>query len=72
MKERHAERILDACNLLRAAESRVRILRTIAWDTSTRDAFLAAGGGTLTQLATHEATLEDVFLHLTGRSLRDE
>jgi ABC-2 type transport system ATP-binding protein len=26
----------------------------------------------LTQLATHHATLEDVFLHLTGRTLRDE
>jgi ABC-2 type transport system ATP-binding protein len=29
-------------------------------------------GAALTQLATHHATLEDVFLHLTGRSLRDE
>ncbi len=26
----------------------------------------------LTRLVTHHATLEDVFLHLTGRSLRDE
>ena len=29
-------------------------------------------GLVLSQLATHHATLEDVFLHLTGRSLRDE
>jgi len=28
-------------------------------------------GASLNQLATHHATLEDVFLHLTGRSLRD-
>jgi ABC-2 type transport system ATP-binding protein len=26
----------------------------------------------LTELVTHHATLEDVFLHLTGRTLRDE
>ncbi|HET7039977.1 MAG TPA: hypothetical protein VFH97_08810, partial [Gemmatimonadales bacterium] len=26
----------------------------------------------LTELLTHHATLEDVFLHLTGRTLRDE
>jgi ABC-2 type transport system ATP-binding protein len=32
---------------------------------------LTGRGATLTQLATHHATLEDVFLHLTGRSLRD-
>jgi ABC-2 type transport system ATP-binding protein len=32
---------------------------------------IAAHGGQLTALATHHATLEDVFLHLTGRSLRD-
>ena len=34
-------------------------------------AHLAAHGAQLTALATHHATLEDVFLHLTGRSLRD-
>ena len=34
-------------------------------------AHLAAHGAELTALATHHATLEDVFLHLTGRSLRD-
>ncbi|MHB1327360.1 MAG: ATP-binding cassette domain-containing protein, partial [Gemmatimonadales bacterium] len=28
-------------------------------------------GATLTDLATHSATLEDVFVHLTGRHLRD-
>jgi ABC-2 type transport system ATP-binding protein len=32
---------------------------------------LARRGVELTQLVTHQATLEDVFLHLTGRSLRD-
>jgi ABC-2 type transport system ATP-binding protein len=29
-------------------------------------------GATLLQLSTHAPTLDDVFLHLTGRSLRDE
>jgi len=33
---------------------------------------VAAGGGELTTLNTHQATLEDVFLALTGRALRDE
>jgi ABC-2 type transport system ATP-binding protein len=32
---------------------------------------LAGRGAALTELAIHHATLEDVFLHLTGRSLRD-
>ena len=31
-----------------------------------------AAGATLVQLSTHAPTLDDVFLHLTGRSLRDE
>lgn len=31
-----------------------------------------AAGATLVQLSTHTPTLDDVFLHLTGRSLRDE
>jgi ABC-2 type transport system ATP-binding protein len=35
-------------------------------------ALLRDRGAELTQLATHHATLEDVFLHLTGRTLRDE
>jgi len=34
-------------------------------------ALLQARGMALTQLATHSATLEDVFVHLTGRHLRD-
>ena len=29
-------------------------------------------GVPLTELRTHSATLEDVFVHLTGRHLRDE
>ncbi|MEN8376616.1 MAG: ABC transporter ATP-binding protein [Gemmatimonadota bacterium] len=33
---------------------------------------LERDGTPLTSLATHDATLEDVFVHLTGRSLRDE
>jgi ABC-2 type transport system ATP-binding protein len=32
---------------------------------------IAAAGGELTALTTHHATLEDVFLRLTGRRLRD-
>jgi ABC-2 type transport system ATP-binding protein len=35
-------------------------------------ALLAARGVSLSTLTTHTATLEDVFLHLTGRMLRDE
>jgi ABC-2 type transport system ATP-binding protein len=31
-----------------------------------------SAGATLVQLSTHAPTLDDVFLHLTGRSLRDE
>jgi ABC-2 type transport system ATP-binding protein len=33
---------------------------------------LARQGATLTELSTHSATLEDVFVSLTGRHLRDE
>ena len=29
-------------------------------------------GVVLESLTTHQATLEDVFVHLTGRALRDE
>jgi hypothetical protein len=29
-------------------------------------------GAVLTELTTHRATLEDVFISLTGRHLRDE
>jgi ABC-2 type transport system ATP-binding protein len=32
---------------------------------------LAARGSTLAAIETHTATLEDVFVHLTGRQLRD-
>jgi ABC-2 type transport system ATP-binding protein len=35
-------------------------------------AYLAAHGAPLTELKTHSATLEDVFVSLTGRHLRDE
>ena len=35
-------------------------------------ALVAEHGGTLTQLTTHSASLEDVFVSLTGRQLRDE
>jgi ABC-2 type transport system ATP-binding protein len=35
-------------------------------------AAVTAAGGELTALNTHQATLEDVFLSLTGRELRDE
>jgi ABC-2 type transport system ATP-binding protein len=33
---------------------------------------IAAAGGELTALTTHRATLDDVFLAMTGRALRDE
>jgi len=35
-------------------------------------AYLTAHGAPLTELKTHSATLEDVFVSLTGRHLRDE
>ena len=35
-------------------------------------AFVTQHGGTLTQLTTHSASLEDVFVSLTGRQLRNE
>ena len=34
-------------------------------------AHVAQAGRTLTELSTHHATLEDVFVSLTGRQLRD-
>ena len=33
---------------------------------------IGAAGATLTELNTHSATLEDVFMSLTGRNLRDQ
>ena len=33
---------------------------------------LRSNGAELSELATHHATLEDVFISLTGRHLRDE
>ena len=33
---------------------------------------IARQGGNLTELRTHSATLEDVFVGLTGRHLRDD
>jgi hypothetical protein len=33
---------------------------------------VAAEGGQLTALTTHRATLDDVFLSLTGRDLRED
>ena len=37
-----------------------------------RPAANRGGAGELTRLATHRATLEDVFIQLTGKALRDE
>nr|MBP7297346.1 DUF4162 domain-containing protein [Acidobacteriota bacterium] len=54
--------------------------RNGAWRLSVRDmgaalpallAELERRGAALSRLATHQATLEDVFVHLTGRELRD-
>ena len=54
--------------------------RNGAWRLSVRDmgaalpallAELERRGAALNRLATHQATLEDVFVHLTGRELRD-
>jgi ABC-2 type transport system ATP-binding protein len=60
----------------------VRDVRTAggAWSLGTSEIHLAvpallaalgARGATLSQLSTHSATLEDVFVALTGRHLRD-
>lgn len=47
MHPAHAERLREASLHLRAAESGVRILRTIAWDPGIRERFLATGGSEL-------------------------
>ncbi|MEZ6015710.1 MAG: flavohemoglobin expression-modulating QEGLA motif protein [Planctomycetota bacterium] len=49
MTQAHAERLREASLLLRAAESEVRILRTIAWDPGIRERFLASGAQSLPQ-----------------------
>jgi uncharacterized protein (TIGR02421 family) len=66
MRAPHTERLREASLLLRAAESRVRVLRSIEWEPGVRERFLATGGRELprpsytrTDVApTHEALAE--------------
>jgi ABC-2 type transport system ATP-binding protein len=65
---RTARRVADAADGDESWELRVSELhRTVP----ALVAFLAARGLELAELQTHSATLEDVFVHLTGRQLRD-
>jgi ABC-2 type transport system ATP-binding protein len=67
-----ALRALDGVRKVHAGDGTIRL--TVAQPHAVVPSLLAlvtAHGGRLAALATHHATLEDVFLHLTGRSLRD-
>jgi ABC-2 type transport system ATP-binding protein len=70
-----APRGLEALPGVRRAEARggahVLAVRTVPETLPPLLAALAAQGLALEDLRTHQATLEDVFVHLTGRSLRD-
>jgi ABC-2 type transport system ATP-binding protein len=65
-------RALDGVREVHAEDGTIRL--TVAQPHAVVPSLLAlvtAHGGRLAALATHQATLEDVFLSLTGRSLRD-
>jgi len=66
-------RALPGCSDVRARNGMVRL--AVRGLPETLPALLRLAetrGATLLQLSTHAPTLDDVFLHLTGRSLRDE
>ena len=54
------------------SRSRREELRTTLWAVPALMTLLATRGVQLSELTTHHATLEDVFMSLTGRHLRDE
>jgi ABC-2 type transport system ATP-binding protein len=56
----------------RRAEAWVLTVNDIAAALPAILAALGRAGAALDSLSTHQATLEDVFVHLTGRALRDE
>jgi ABC-2 type transport system ATP-binding protein len=66
-------RALPGCSEVRSRNGTVQL--SVHGLPETLPALLRAvevAGSTLVQLTTHAPTLDDVFLHLTGRSLRDE
>jgi ABC-2 type transport system ATP-binding protein len=66
-------RTLPGCSEVTVRNGTVRLLvRTLPEALPALLRTAETAGATLVQLATHAPTLDDVFLHLTGRSLRDE
>ena len=64
--------IPGASNVVRRAEATLITVEDLARALPALLAEIGAAGGALSTLNTHQATLEDVFLSLTGRALRDE
>ena len=64
--------IPGATRVVRRAETTLITVEDLAHAIPALLAAVGAAGGELTTLNTHQATLEDVFLALTGRALRDE
>jgi ABC-2 type transport system ATP-binding protein len=64
--------IPGASNVVQRAETTLLTVEDLARALPALLAEIGAAGGTLSTLNTHQATLEDVFLSLTGRALRDE
>ncbi|HXX32765.1 MAG TPA: ABC transporter ATP-binding protein [Myxococcaceae bacterium] len=66
-------RALPGCSSVRARNGTVRLsVRGLAEAVPALLRAAETAGATLVQLSTHASTLDDVFLNLTGRSLRDE
>jgi ABC-2 type transport system ATP-binding protein len=64
--------IPGATRVVQRAETTLITVEDLARALPALLAAVGAAGGELTTLNTHQATLEDVFLALTGRALRDE
>ena len=64
--------IPGATRVVRRAETTLLTVEDLARALPALLAAVGAAGGELATLNTHQATLEDVFLALTGRALRDE
>ena len=64
--------IPGATRVVRRDDSTLLTVEDLARALPALMAAIAEAGGTLSSLNTHQATLEDVFLALTGRALRDE
>jgi ABC-2 type transport system ATP-binding protein len=64
--------IPGASRVVRRGEATLLTVEDLAYALPALLAAVGEAGGELTTLNTHHATLEDVFLSLTGRALRDE